>query len=444
MIEIQLITPKMSIWQELITYAEGCSWKAGKTLAAAMKENRFKDWERVFAAKDGNRIAGYCTVSERDCCIANAPYTPYIGFVFVGEEFRGRRLSQRLIYKAIDYLKGLGFHDVYLVSDHENLYEKYGFSVIDTRMTPWGAKEKIYWQRIHVPKILNFGSLNIDYVYRMEHLIRGGETFAAEGMEQFCGGKGLNQSVALAKTGVSVFHAGNVGKDGEMLLDMLGSSGVSVKYVKVRDGVSGHAIIQVDKEGQNAIILYPGANAQVSINQITRVLSQFGRGDYLLLQNEINMVGCLMERAYKKGMKIIFNPSPIGPEIQNMPLQYVSLFIMNEIEGAELTQKTEPSEILDELLFRYPQAKIVLTLGEKGSWYADKRQRIEQPIYRVPVADTTAAGDTFTGYFVGAIAKGWEPKDALRVAAKASAIAVSRKGAAPSIPSWEEVQCFVF
>ena len=144
------ITPLSSsdpMWNSVQTYASNCSWRAGSSLAQRMDRNEFTDWERVFVAFDHENICGFCTVSKIDC-IQGLPYTPYIGYLFVGEEYRGKRLSENLIHHAMNYLRSVGFHEVYLISDHVNLYEKYGFRVIDRKMAPWGEEEKIYMQRI--------------------------------------------------------------------------------------------------------------------------------------------------------------------------------------------------------------------------------------------------------------------------------------------------------
>jgi len=134
-------------WERLIHYAQNCSWRAGASLAKAMREGAFTEWERVFAAMLGEEIAGYCTLAKTDC-IENLPYTPYIGYVFVGEKFRGFRLSGRLISSAEEYARSIGYDCVYLISDHENFYEKYGFEVTDRAVAPWGAEEKIYRKQI--------------------------------------------------------------------------------------------------------------------------------------------------------------------------------------------------------------------------------------------------------------------------------------------------------
>ncbi|MDE7352013.1 MAG: ribokinase [Acetatifactor sp.] len=288
-------------------------------------------------------------------------------------------------------------------------------------------------------KVLNFGSLNLDLVYQMEHFIRAGETFAASRLDKFPGGKGLNQSIALARAGAEVYHGGNVGPDGEALVETLRNAGVDTRLIRRVEEVTGHAVIQVDSRGDNSIILYAGANARVTTGQIDQVLEEFAPGDYLILQNEINRVGEIIEKAFDKGMLIVLNPSPMNEEIRKLPLEKVSFFLLNEIEGEELTGKREPGEILDELLIRYPHARIVLTLGGKGSVYADREKRIHQDIYKVEAVDTTAAGDTFTGYFISTLIRTGSCREALDMAARASAIAVSRQGAAPSIPALDEV-----
>lgn len=289
-------------------------------------------------------------------------------------------------------------------------------------------------------KVLNFGSLNLDMVYQMDHIVGGGETFAADQLDQFPGGKGLNQSVALAKAGAQVYHAGSIGPDGELLTATLERAGVRTDFVRVLDMPSGHAIIQVDRTGENAIILFGGANQAADRQQIHQVFSHFDRGDYLVLQNEINMLGEIIDTAWEKGMCIVLNPSPMDEKIQQLPLHKVSIFMLNEIEGRAITGQTNPDRILDALHARFPDARVVLTLGSKGAVYQEGQTRIRQNIYRVKAVDTTAAGDTFTGFFIAALLRGGGPAQALDNAARASAIAVSRIGAAPSIPDWDEVQ----
>lgn len=289
-------------------------------------------------------------------------------------------------------------------------------------------------------KLLDFGSLNIDHTYQLPHLVRPGETLASDSYHKSEGGKGFNQAVALAKAGQEVYLAGAIGQDGLFLRDYLQELGVHTEHLCVLDAPTGHAMIQLDTEGQNCIILFGGTNGMITEAMIDEVLADFGAGDYLLLQNEISHVDSIICAAHAKGMHIILNPSPMSPELLTWPLELVEWFILNEIEGADITGKTQPEEMLDELLRRYPACHVVLTLGERGSVYADATQRIDQSIVPAHTVDTTAAGDTFTGYFIHALLQGEAIQQALKTAACASAITVSRPGAGRSIPAAEEVQ----
>ena len=288
-------------------------------------------------------------------------------------------------------------------------------------------------------KILNFGSLNLDLVYQMPHFVRAGETLSSTAFSRNVGGKGLNQSVALAKAGAEIYHAGLIGEDGEMLRAFLQENGVDTRFVRTVDSPSGHAVIQVEPAGNNCIFLYGGANQCVSDAFIQEALEPFGEGDFLVLQNEINMIDRIIEAAHAKGMQVVLNPSPIADNLKALPLEKISWFILNEIEGAELSGETEADAILDKLTALYPHAKIVLTLGGEGSVYCGDGRRVRQQAYKVQAVDTTAAGDTFTGFFFAAVADGVPADEALRRASKASSISVTRPGAAASIPTLNEV-----
>ena len=140
-------------------------------------------------------------------------------------------------------------------------------------------------------KILNFGSINIDLVYRVPHIVKPGETLSSLSLARFAGGKGNNQSIALARAGAPVFHAGKIGKDGAWIVAMLKVAGADVRFVKKDPGPTGHAVIQVADSGQNSIVLFPGANRTITPQEIRDTLAHFGKGDILLLQNEINALG---------------------------------------------------------------------------------------------------------------------------------------------------------
>lgn len=288
-------------------------------------------------------------------------------------------------------------------------------------------------------KFLNFGSANIDYVYALDHIVLRGETISSESLNLFPGGKGLNQSIALARAGVNIHHAGCIGLDGEMLMDTFKSSGVDTRYIKRVDEKSGHAIILVGKDGENSIVLYAGSNHKIEKEQIDDVLSDFSAGDVILLQNEISNLEYIIEKANEKGMFIVFNCSPINPNIFKLDMSLISCVILNEVEMSEITGNDDIESGFEWLLGKNPDMKIMLTLGKNGCIYVDKNQRVSHPIFKVKAVDTTAAGDTFTGYFISEMSKGKDMKDVLRVASCASAIAVTRNGASTSIPMYDEV-----
>ena len=289
-------------------------------------------------------------------------------------------------------------------------------------------------------KIVNFGSCNIDIVYRLERIVRIGETLGTRSCDLYPGGKGLNQSIAMARAGAKVYHAGCVGADADMLTNLLLSSGVDISYLQYSDAKNGHAIIQVDDVGNNSIFIHAGTNGMVYCEYIDRVLEDFSQGDMLVLQNEISNVEYIIKMAYQKNMQIVFNPSPFNDVIGNIDLNMITYLIINEVEGQELTGSDQPKQILNILHSRYPNTKIILTLGNKGCMYKDKKHFLEHPAYQVVVVDTTAAGDTFAGYFVACIGEGMDVAKALKYASAASSLGVSRAGAAPSIPLIKEVR----
>lgn len=289
-------------------------------------------------------------------------------------------------------------------------------------------------------KVLNYGSMNIDNVYSVAHMAQPGETILAAKRNVFCGGKGLNQSIAIAKAGGQVYHAGILGEDGGELLKTLEQNGVNTACIRRSQGPSAHTVIQVDQTGQNSIIVFAGENMRPTEADIDHVLERFDAGDAVILQNELYNSPLMMRKAGEKGLCVIFNPSPVNEGLKEYPLEYVRWFLLNEIEGAALSGETEPEKILAALKAEYPNASVVLTLGEKGAYCARAGQTVFQPAFVVKAVDTTAAGDTFTGYFVAGLASGM-PMDALmRRAARASSIAVGRMGAADSIPLAAEVE----
>ena len=295
-------------------------------------------------------------------------------------------------------------------------------------------------------KIINFGSLNIDKVYALDEFALAGQTVFAKSYETFAGGKGLNQSVAAARAGGTVIHAGQIGEDGAFLKDLLSEAGADTSFIRTIDCPTGHAVIEVDSAGQNKIVVFGGANQKLTEDYIDLVLKQAKDGDIVLLQNEINLISCIIKKASDAGAKVVFNPSPFPENADDLPLDLVDIFLVNEIEAAQLAGikiKASNEEILDKILEKYPEAAIIMTIGDKGVLYGYKDERLAQQSFTVPVADTTAAGDTFTGYFLSALCRGKDIPAALELSCAASAIAVSKKGAAPSIPKLSEVSAFL-
>lgn len=295
-------------------------------------------------------------------------------------------------------------------------------------------------------KILNFGSLNIDNVCQVPHFVRPGETLAANSFERFAGGKGLNQSLALARSGVTVCHAGRIGGDGIFLKEILEASGVDCRFLRVvPDELSGCAMIQVSDDGENCIVLYGGANQNISPEDIEEAFAAFDAGDILLIQNEINHLELIIAAAVKRQMRIFFNPAPMRENVLKLDLSAADTFIVNEIEGADLAGVAVESDyrtVIAALQKKYPQTNILMTLGAQGAVYAGagEKETIYSPACEVEkVVDTTAAGDTFIGYFLSGIVNGQTIAEALKTASKASAHCISIKGAANSIPHRNEL-----
>ena len=297
-------------------------------------------------------------------------------------------------------------------------------------------------------KILNFGSLNIDYVYDVPHFVQAGETLSSTSRNIFAGGKGLNQSVALARAGGDVYHAGAVGlADGQLLIDVLKENKINSDYLKKKDCASGHTIIQVDSNGQNCILLFGGANHTITTEDIDETLKNFEKGDYLVLQNETSNIKYLIEQASAKGMKVCFNVSPFTKTLLELPLEKCAFLIVNEIEGSamvDMSEDSEPYAIMESLTKKYPKTSFVLTLGSRGSiLHVVDCNTISCKSFKVDAVDTTAAGDTFLGYLITNLASGMNQALALKCATAASALAVQKKGATPSIPKAFEVLDFI-
>lgn len=292
-------------------------------------------------------------------------------------------------------------------------------------------------------KILNFGSLNIDKIYGLDHIVKEGETISASSYDEGMGGKGLNQSIALKRAGADPIHAGFVGEDdGDILLDYMAENEIDFLVKKVSDK-SGHAIIQVDKNAKNSIIVEAGANKNIDKSYIDQVLAEFDEGDYLLLQNEISNLQYIVDMASKKKMKIFLNPSPVDETIKTIDFNKIDSLILNETEAYELSGCENSDEIIDYFRKNYKDLNLLLTLGKDGGIYSSKDKEIKFSSFKTHAIDTTGAGHTFLGYFLASISKGADLEKSLNIASLAAGLACSKSGAANSIPSLKEVEEYI-
>ena len=293
-------------------------------------------------------------------------------------------------------------------------------------------------------KILVLGSINIDYNYAVGHITTPKETQASSCLEMCPGGKGLNQAITLARAGMEVRLAGMVGEDGKELLETIQQYGVDTSLVQTIDGRTGHAIIQVDETGQNAILLYGGANRQIDEAYVDTVLAGYSENDVLVIQNEVSCLQYIIDNAADKGMFIVLNPSPCTRELLRSDLSRVSMFFLNEVEGRAMTSYVQPGDILIHLEELYPDSEFVFTLGAQGAFYKKGVNQCYHPSLAVPVTDATAAGDVFESYFLAAYLEGKTPTDALKWATYAAALSITRTGAAYlSAPTREKVEEFM-
>lgn len=288
-------------------------------------------------------------------------------------------------------------------------------------------------------KVLCFGSANLDHVYKVDHFTVPGETQGCLEYNIKCGGKGVNQAIAMALAGNDTYFAGIIGSDGGLLKDALVDKGVHIDYMKISNKPTGHAIIEVDQSGQNHILLYGGTNKEIDFEYIDEVLSHFSKGDIVVLQNEINNVPYIIERCYEKEMKIFFNAAPYDIAVKNYPIEKVTWLVVNETEGAALSNEEDYEKIIQTLKQKYPHTHILFTMGKEGSRVLTDKEYIKVEALKVNAVDTTGAGDTYIGYFVRGIVEEMPLLETAQMATKASAIAVTRFGAVDSIPNYEEV-----
>ena len=285
--------------------------------------------------------------------------------------------------------------------------------------------------------IYNLGSINIDHIYNVPHFPLPGETLLSTSYIKGLGGKGANQSIAIARAGGQVAHIGAIGADALWALEQLREAGADVSAIAVLESPTGHAVINVDQNGENNIVLFAGANVLVREGAISVALAHAKQGDWLLLQNEVNNGPFAAKLARKKGMKVAFVAAPFEAGNVRDMLPFVDLLSVSEGEAALVCEALGVLE--DELAVE----KLLITRGGNGITYRDNGQHFTQPVFQVTPVDTTGAGDTFMGYFLSQLDDGLAPQEALRIAAAAAAIQITRVGTSEAIPSMEEVAGFI-
>ena len=287
--------------------------------------------------------------------------------------------------------------------------------------------------------IYNLGSINADHFYQVPHLPEPGETLAADAFSTGLGGKGINQSVAAALAGSKVVHIGAVGPDGQWAVDRVAGFGVETQHIQTVETPTGHAIINVDTKGENAIVIFSGANNCQSVTQIEQVLSGADKGDILLLQNETTLQAEAAKIAYDRGLKVIYSAAPFSVEAVKNVMKYVTILMMNQVESEQLCAGLETD------LASLPVSEIIVTKGSNGAMWLQPEtgETSYTPSFPVKPVDTTAAGDTFAGYVAAGLDQGMNVQDAMRRASAAAALKVTRKGTADVIPSADEVANFL-
>lgn len=290
-------------------------------------------------------------------------------------------------------------------------------------------------------RIITLGSLNLDFTYQLPKPLEVGETLSSLSYRCGAGGKGANQSIAAARAGAEVYHAGRIGHDGALLRRTLADSGVKLDFLEEVETPTGHAVVLINDAGDNSIVLYGGANRTIDETFIDRVTSAANPGDILLLQNEVTCISHAMEAGRKAGMRVAFNFAPFDPKLApELPLSLCDFLFLNRIEAGGIAGKSDVEEILETLSRRFPETELVLTLGPEGAVAltpAGERFHADSP--RVEVIETTAAGDTFIGYYLAAVLDGFDTGRALERACRAAALCCSRAGAAESIPTRAEL-----
>jgi len=286
--------------------------------------------------------------------------------------------------------------------------------------------------------IFCLGSINIDHVYRLPALPGPGETVSATSHVPGLGGKGVNQSVAALRAGATVVHIGAVGQNDAWIERMLARHGVAMECIaRVATG-TGHAIVAVDDAGENQIIISPGANRAQDPELIARALAKARPGDILMLQNETSQQVETAERARALGLKVFYSAAPFALDPLQAVLPHVTHLLVNAGEARALVEATGTA------LADLPVEAVIVTRGAEGAeWISAGTEPLFAPAFAVTPVDTTGAGDCFAGSLAAALDRGDTPAQALRYAAAAAALQVTRPGAAPAMPTRAEVEALL-
>jgi len=291
--------------------------------------------------------------------------------------------------------------------------------------------------------VFNIGSINIDHVYQVEHFVRPGETLTSNHYQKVLGGKGANQSIALAQANANVMHVGAIGEGDSDLLTQLQQHGVNTTHIAQTEQATGHAIIQVNQEAENAIVLFAGANHAITQAQIENMLANANADDWVLLQNETNFIDESMAQAKAHGLSVAFNPAPMDKVVVERVIDRIDLLIVNEVEAMDLFNVDTVELAQQQFAIQYPTLNVILTLGAQGVRYINQDGVVEVSAFSVDAVDTTAAGDTFIGFCLAGLIENLPIEQMLRRACAASAICVTKAGASVSIPSLAQVQQFL-
>ena len=282
--------------------------------------------------------------------------------------------------------------------------------------------------------IWNLGSINIDNFYEVPHLPSAGETLAAQSYGFGLGGKGANMSVAAARAGARVSHIGAIGHNGQWTRERLMEYGVDTPHIAKIDVPTGHANIVIDAQGENNIVLFQGANVELTEAIIGAALTEASPGDFLLMQNETNGQGYAASTAQALGLRVAYAAAPFDADAIADLFGKIDLLVLNEVEASQLEEATGKSAGALGI------ADVVITLGAQGCKWISSTTETCFDAYPAEALDTTGAGDTFTGFLVAALDRGLDMEAAIDLALKAGSLMVTRRGTADVIPDLKEIQ----